>query len=124
MRRLIAAGVLFSLVLATYFTGFILIRNTCNTADELLKSCITLYNDGKDAKSEAKKLEKYWTKKEKPLSIFADHNEIDEIELAISNLIIYSSSENKELFDEHSKTVKTLLHQLKEDIIPSIHSIL
>lgn len=124
MRRLIAAVILLIFIISAYFTGFIFISNTCDTADDLLKNCISSYNEGNNAKTQAKQLEKYWTKKEKLLSIFADHKEIDEIELAISNLTIYSSTTQKELFSEYSKTVKTLLHQLKEDIIPSIHSIL
>ena len=123
MRRLIAAGILFIFVIVSYVTGFLFIRDTCNTAKEMLESCVSDYKGGKDAKPKAEELEKYWTKKETTLSAFADHDEIDEIELAISTLKVYSSTDKGELFDEYSETVETLLHQLKEDIIPSLHSI-
>lgn len=123
MKRLIAAGILFVLVLAAYLTGHFYIKNTCDTAKELLNECINAYETQNEAGSKAEKLKNYWTEKEKPLSFFANHSEIDEIELAISTLEIYSVTDSKELFSEYSGTVKTLLHQLVEDSVPNIHSI-
>ncbi len=123
MKRLIAAGILFVLVLAAYLTGHFYIKNTCDTAKELLNECISAYETQNEAGVQAENLKKYWAKKEKPLSFFVNHSEIDEIELAISTLKIYSVTESKELFSEYSGMVKTLLHQLVEDSVPNIHSI-
>lgn len=124
MKRLIAAGVLLIVVTLTYFSSVAYIKHTYNETSELLEDCITAYNNKKGAETAAKKLGDYWDKHEQNLSIFANHGRIDEIELAISSIEIYSKTEEKEIFSEYTGTVKTLLHQLLEDTLPSFHSIL
>lgn len=123
MKRLIAAVILFVLVITAYIYGYLYIENTCDTAKRYLKDCITVYAVDDDASDEAEKLEKYWSGKENGLSIFANHSKIDEIELAISSLKIYSNTKDSEIFYEYSGTVETLIHQLLEDTKPTIHSI-
>lgn len=124
MKRLIAAGILLILVLASYFAGKTYITSIYDKANILLEECITAYDSGKDAEKAAKNLDDFWNKHEPTLSAFANHNRIDEIELAISSMTIYSKTSEKEIFYEYSGTVKTLLHQLLEDTLPSAHSIL
>lgn len=124
MKRIITAVILLIFVLTAYFSGLFFIKNTCNTANDILSDCVTAYKNQNDAIEQAEKLEKFWSKKEPLLSAFVNHSSIDEIELAISNLTVYSHSTEKELFYEYSKTVRTLLHQIMEDTKPSMHSIL
>ena len=124
MKRLIAAGVLIIFVVSTYLTGYFYIKNTCDTANALLKDCIEIYKTDKDATKSAKKLNDFWSKNEPLLSVFANHSSIDEIELAISSLENYSDSPDNKIFYEYSSTVETLIHQLMEDTKPSMHSIL
>ncbi len=123
MKRLIAAVILLTLVISAYIYGYLYINNACNTAKKYLNDCVSVYTDNNDATVKAEKLEKYWSKKENGLSIFANHSEIDEIELAINSLKIYSNTKNNKIFYEYSGTVKTLIHQLLEDTKPTIHSI-
>lgn len=123
MKRLVAAGILFILVITAYVYGYLYIENTCKIAKRYLKDCITVYAEDDDATDEAKKLEKYWSNKENGLSFFANHSKIDEIELAISSLKIYSNTKDSEIFYEYSGTVEALIHQLLEDTKPTIHSI-
>lgn len=124
MKRLIAAGILLAFVAISYFSAKTYITHTCDGAKELLKDCIEAYDSGEGAEKQAKKLNDYWSHHEHPLSVFANHERIDEIELAISTLAVYSSTSEKEIFHEYSGTVETLLHQLLEDTLPSAHSIL
>ncbi len=124
MKRLIAAGILLIFVLASYFTAKTYITALCDETNVLLKECIIAYDNGDDAEKAAKKLNDFWNEHEQPLSVFANHERIDEIELAISSMLIYSSTTEKEIFHEYSGTVETLLHQLIEDTKPSAHSIL
>lgn len=123
MKRLIAAGVLLLFVIGAYIWGYLYIDTACSQANKYLQKCISVYESDIDAAQEAEKLENYWSEKEKGLSFFANHADIDEIELAINSLKSYSSSKNNEIFYEYSGTVKTLLHQLMEDTSPNIHSI-
>lgn len=124
MKRLIAAGILLTVVIATYLSSMFYIQHICDETTVLLDNCISAYNNQNNAEKSAKKLNRYWDKHEQTLSIFANHNRIDEIELAISSIKIYSGTSEKEIFKEYTGTVETLLHQLLEDTYPSLHSIL
>lgn len=123
MKRLIAAAILAASVAGIYFCGFFVINTTCKEANKKLETCINSYNNENNASEKAKDLEKYWAKKEKILSVFANHSEIDDIEMAIHLLTVYSKTDNNEIFHEYSGTVKTMLHQMKEDTVPNMHSI-
>lgn len=124
MKRLLAASILFIIITGSYLCGFFYINSTCDRAKELLKNCEEEYYINGNAEKSTKELTEYWQKKEKILSIFANHNEIDEIELTISTLKLYSKTENKDYFFEYCDTVNILIHQLMEDTVPNIHSIL
>ncbi len=124
MKRLIAATILFIFVTASYITGYAYINKTCKTANRLLEECINIYDDNNNAYSATEKLNNFWSEKEGTLSVFANHSSIDEIELAISSMLVYSDKKDNEIFYEYSSTVKTLLHQLLEDSTPNMHSIL
>ena len=124
MKRLIAAGILFVFVITVYIFGWVYIQKTCETAKDMLIECEELYENNKDAKKCAEKLEKYWNKKEGTLSVFANHEHIDDIELAIGSIVIYSNTKDNRMFYDYLRTAKTLLHQLIEESKPSMHSIL
>lgn len=124
MKRLIPAFILLIIVVLVYYLGYSYTLSTCNKADELLNNCNNIYQNDNNAYKSAKKLEEFWSKREGKLSVFANHSDIDQIELAISSLVVYSDSPDNKIFYEYLSTVKTLLHQLKEDSKPSMHSIL
>ena len=92
-------------------------------ANELLDKSISVYDKNYTAKNEAKKLKEYWDKKEKLLSVFVNHNRIDDIEQAISLLNVYAKREKDPLFYEYADTVKILIHQILEDTKITMHSI-
>ncbi len=123
MKRLIIAGVLFVSVIGIYLISVFYITNSCNEARQLLNNSVTIYTEKSTAESEAKKLKDYWDKKEKLLSVFVNHNRIDDIEQAISLLNVYAKSKDNELFYEYSDTVKVLIHQILEDTKITMHSI-
>lgn len=123
MKRLIAAGILSVFLITAYIMSSSYIKNACQKTNKMLNECITAYKDNKNAKEKAENLRDFWDEKEKVLSFFANHETLDEIELAVELLTVYSTSDQKELFYESSSQVTTLIHQLKEDTIPGIHSI-
>ncbi len=124
MKRLIVAGVLFGIVITTYLISYFYIETTCEKTNKLLEDCVKAYETDKDAEKKAKELNDFWTEKERTLSIVANHQAIDDIELALSSLLSYTRSPDSEIFHEYAGTAKTLLHQLMEDTVPSVHSIL
>ena len=122
MKRLIAAGILLAAVIAAYVSGFMYITKTCDETKELVLRCEEAYNGG-EAYKHAEELNNLWDEKEKALSFFINHDRIDDIELEISSLLLYSKTEDEILFYEHIETLKMLLHQVKEDTRVNVHSI-
>ena len=123
MKRLIPASILFIAVIASYFFSLRYINATCDDTQKLVLHCEEEYRNGSDASSTAKELSEMWDEKEKVLSFFVNHNQIDEIELEISSLSVFCNSENEIYFYDSIETLKTLLHQVKEDTKMSTHSI-
>ncbi len=124
MKRLIAALILAAIVSTVHFTGNIYIKNVIRESKKQLNNIVSDYKNDISPKKHAEKLQKYWGENEDYLSIFARHDNIDEIELAIDTLAVYAETKDSEIFYEYSGTVKTLLHQLYEDNSFSMHSIL
>ena len=123
MKRSIAAIVLLVLIIGAYIFNYTYVNNTCKKTDDILENCIEIYKSGQDATEKAKELKNYWTDKEPFLSLFANHSMIDDIELAISSLTVYTDTKNNAIFYEYSGTIKTLLHQMIEDTRPTMHSV-
>ena len=124
MKRLIAAAIIAAIVAVIHFTGNIYIRNVIKECNVQLETIVADYKRDISPKENAEKLRKYWGENEDFLSVFARHDNIDEIELAIDTLAVYSETKDSEIFYEYSGTVKSLLHQLYEDNSFSMHSIL
>lgn len=123
MKRLIAAAVLAVIIAAVYFAGNLYIKNVIEKSYVLVDQCYNDYKKGENSEKTAKKLKSYWAENESLLSVFANHGSIDEVEKAINTMVIYSSTAEKEIFMEYSDTVKTLLHQLREDNSLTMHSV-
>ncbi|MGN0494275.1 MAG: DUF4363 family protein [Acutalibacteraceae bacterium] len=122
MKRLIAAGILLAAVAAAYISSLMYITKVCDEAKEIIIRCEEAYQDG-NAHETAEELNELWDEKEKTLSFFVNHDRIDDIELEISSLLLYSKTEDKNRFYEHIETLKMLLHQVKEDTKLSAHSV-
>lgn len=124
MKRLIAAGILMLIVIASYILSRNYIINTCDEIKSLVIECETEYKQNStSAEKTAEKLEKTWSEKEQILSFFVNHDRVDEIELALSSLNVYSNKFNNDIFYEYSGEIKMLLHQLEEDSKISAHSV-
>lgn len=124
MKRLIAAAVLTVLIIGIYLTGFFYINHTCEETKTLIEDCVSSYEKNDNTELYTQKLQNYWSGKERMLSVFTNHKVIDDIELAIESLSVHSKFPKNNMFYEYSSTLKTLLHQLMEDTVPSMHSIL
>lgn len=122
MKRLISAGILLAAVITAYVLSLIYITKTCDETKEIILRCEEAYNDG-NAYKYAEELSNLWDEKENTLSFFMNHDRIDDIELEISSLLLYSKTSKEILFYEHIEMLKMLLHQVKEDTKISIHSI-
>ena len=123
MKRLIPASILFVLVIVTYIASLSYITKSCNTTINMLDDTIKTYKEEKNAEDNAKNLKKYWEKEEKILSLFINHNHIDEVEQSISSLNVYAKEKDNVIFYEYADKIRVLLHQIIEDTKLSAHSI-
>ena len=123
MKRLISAGILFAFVVAAYVSSFIYIKKTCNETIELVRLCEENYKDGKNAYETAEKIDEISVDKEQTLSFFVNPDRIDEVELELSSLLLYSRTKDEILFYENIETLKMLLSQIKEDSMINAHAI-
>ena len=123
MKRLIIAAILLVVVIATYLTSLFYITDSCDKAKSMIENSISVYSKNETAQTEAKNLEDYWNKKEPILSIFVNHDRIDDIETAISLMNVYAKIPKSELFYEYADNVKVLIHQILEDTKFTMHSI-
>ena len=123
MKRLIVAAILFLVVIATYLTSLFYITDSCDKAKSMVENSISIYTKNQTAKKEARDLENYWNKKEPLLSVFVNHDRIDDIETAISLMNVYAKIPKNELFYEYADNVKMLIHQILEDTKFTMHSI-
>lgn len=123
MKRLIVAAILFVVVIATYLTSLFYITDSCDKAKSMVENSISVYTKNQTAKNETRDLENYWNKKEPLLSVFVNHDRIDDIETAISLMNVYAKIPKNELFYEYADNVKMLIHQILEDTKFTMHSI-
>ena len=123
MKRLIIAAVLFILVIATYLTSLFYITDSCNTASNMVENALLVYSEKETAEKNAGELETFWNKKEPLLSVFVNHDRIDDIETAISLMNVYAKIPKNDLFYEYADNVKVLIHQIMEDTKFTMHSI-
>ena len=123
MKRLIPAVIILVVIITSFFSSYYYIKDVCNNAYDGVENCLKEYNEHGTALSDAAWLKNYWDEKEKILSFFVNHEKIDEVELAISNLKLHSKFKDNYMFYEACDNVKILLHQIIEDTKLTTHSV-
>ena len=123
MKRLISAAILFVIVIISYFGSLNYINGVCDEAKEQVSQCEEAYRNGGNAEEKVKEIKKTWDEKEGNLSFFVNHGEIDEVELELASLSVFVKEKENAMFYDHIESLKTLLHQIKEDTSLSTHSI-
>ena len=124
MTRLLVAFFLAAFITASVFFSVFYVKSVCKETRNMLNECIDAYYKNEEAYEKADALSKYWERKEKILSAFVNHQNLDEVESAINSLKDYSDTDDNEIFYEYSGSVEMLIHQLLEDTLPGVHSIL
>lgn len=123
MKRIIPAVIITLVIIVSFLGSNFYINNICEATYSKVEKAIEEYEKNGTAEFNAESLENYWNKKEKSLSLFVNHELIDKIELAISNLNLHSKFRDNYMFYEACDTVKILLHQVIEDTKLTTHSV-
>lgn len=123
MKRILPAILILMIIIITYISSCIYINNVCEIVAGKIDKCIKSYDENNNTKLYTEELNQYWSEKEKILSIFVNHELIDEVELSISNLKLHSDFKENEMFYDACDTTKVLLHQIIEDTKITVHSV-
>ena len=115
MRRLIPAAIMLISVILIYSFSYFYINDVCDNTKQMLKECEIAYETQNNCQAAAKEIKSYWEQKEKKLSFIVNHGLIDDIELTVSAINLYSSTKDNIIFYEYSDRLRTLIHQLTEE---------
>jgi hypothetical protein len=125
MKRLGVSLVILALIAAICIVGIIFIQIRYEEVDKLLVQCEDFMeqDDWKSAARCANTAEKVWMKSEKGLSVFINHDLIDEVGLCIASISPYATPDTKQDFFAACKTAKTALLHMKNDQIISFETL-
>lgn len=124
MKRLIAAGILFAVIIGFCITGSIVVGNTYKEFEKKTEECGKLYSTDPDSAAKRfKDIKKDWEKRENYLSLFVNHEIADDISVALSRTASYAESKCDAAFYAELAAAKMTLHQMIEDQKISAHSI-
>ncbi len=125
MKRLITAIVLIIVITVLCIGLNILVARQVGEVRRMVNDCKELMakKDIAQAQKTADALVKLWERREALLSPFINHEKIDEITLAVTNLAANIKAGNEAVFLSDAEKILTLLHQLGEDERISLHSI-
>lgn len=124
MKRLISASVLLVIIVAICIVSAITVKSAYHDLSQKLEVCITEYNAENIAKAfeSATDLEKDWKKREEILSIFVDHDIIDDLGVSISRLPSLANKKSDTFLAECNAVKVALTHMIK-DISVNTHTL-
>ncbi len=124
MKRLIPALIILTVIIVTFIGSYVFVNSICKQARNLIDECIDEYKEKGVTETKAENFKKYWDKQEKILSIFVNHQIIDEIEISVAELSYHSKFKDNHMFFDAAIKIKTLIHQIEEDTKITAHSLL
>ncbi|MDD4700177.1 MAG: DUF4363 family protein [Oscillospiraceae bacterium] len=126
MKRLVVAVGLIALIVAACITENIVISHYYEKLNTMLNTAsqLCLSDDLEGAHQQTADLEKYWEESaENVLSLFVNHNVVDQIGYSIAKLEPSIISSGSLEFTTECKTASTFLKHMKEDEEISLTSI-
>ncbi len=124
MKRLISAVILLAVITALCVINAVTVKSAHTKLSEKLEICIEAYNkdDTEKAFNTATQLENDWEKREEILSIFVDHDIIDDLGVSISRLPALAKEDSDTFLAECNAVKITLTHMIK-DISVNAHTL-
>ncbi len=123
MKRLIAAGILLLAVLVINCCGTRQVLRTCNAAAALAEQAQEEETGGQDCTDSLSRLQILWRDRSIPLSLFVNHEWVNEVQIEIDSLLYGGDTPGHEVFTEHLNTIKILISQIEENTKFSLKSI-
>lgn len=122
MRRIIAAAVILLFVVGVSLCGGFIINKNTNEIEkqisEIQKNAFT------DTKGKAEEFFYFWEEKREIMSIFVNHEEIDEIGKVAARMVSAERSHNSTDLFEAANEILYIVRGLKEDETFSLYTLL
>ncbi len=124
MKRLISASVLLVIIVSLCALNALIVKSAYDELSQKLEVCITEYSADNIAKAfeSATDLENDWKKREEILSIFVDHDIIDDLGVSISRLPSLADKKSNTFLAECNAVKVALTHMIK-DISINAHTL-
>lgn len=117
MKRLIAAGILIIFLVVLCITHHFIIESSIDTLKKHTENYSVTYKSGnfEELSSIAEVLSSDWEKRRVTLSLFVNHNILEEIDISVESISAYVETQNYDLsFTEHA-ILEERLKELKID---------
>lgn len=121
MSRIIAAVILISLLTGLCISDRIVINRSYNSLNEYITECENAV-DGEENKETAEKLKKEFEKREGLLSVYVNHDTLDEIAESVARLGALAGVSRAGYLSECA-SIKLKLEYIKKDSGINLHSI-
>lgn len=124
MKRLISASVLLVIIVSLCVLNALTVKSAYDELLQKLELCIAEYNTDnvERAFESATDLENDWKKREEILSIFVDHDIIDDLGVSISRLPSLANKKSDTFLAECNAVKVALTHMIK-DISVNTHTL-
>ena len=116
MKRLIAAGILFVIIIVFALSAWLLTSHFYNSLSEGLEECIQSYQNGdkKTAAQKAAELENEWDTVRFYLAAFTNRDILEEIETTLSRTHTFAKTQNDSMFAAESELLSMLFAHMLE----------
>ncbi len=115
MKRLIPATIILIFVISVCTAAHICIDRAC---DQTIADIESFYNE----EISGKQLEKIWKDRKEKMSLFVNHEFLDEVSVYIGQLTLSSEEDDIPELDMAYKNIKTTLSLIKAEQTLALHS--
>ena len=125
MKSVISALLIFILIITTIFFSGLYVNDTTNKMLQIVYKNEKYFSNlkWKDAENEILKLEKYWANKRSVLSVFINHTDLTEVDIAVTKLKNATKMQEKADFFYESDNLALILSNICEQQKISIENI-
>ncbi len=122
MKRLIAAAIIIAAILATSITGNLIIRQSCQKVEKLIGEIQR--SSAKDGTKKSEEFFYFWESQRETLSIFVNHEQVDEIGRVAARMVSAERSKNQTDMFEAANEILYIMRGIKEDEKFSLFTVL
>ncbi len=125
MKRLIAASVVIICLIALCTVGIVSVENACKELESDINNCVTHIksDDFESAFKDSQTIEKEWEAKRGFLSVFINHQTIEEIDSSVTQLSSFANTDNKAHYLAECELIKLYITEMREYCSVSLHTL-